>query len=151
MGSGAHVDPLTRHSPALRSTGRISYLVDTPVVSGKLDVALGLKVNQYKLCVLSLSPLNSLILVCIFVIWYKQPIKYDTLIYIIKRIKYYLIILTFYSKFSFVHIHYDFSSFQKRSAENQRNLLIFLHVQDKKKSIGNINLSIFIRTSSTTP
>jgi len=23
--SGAHVDPLTRHSPALRSTGRISY------------------------------------------------------------------------------------------------------------------------------
>ena len=24
MGSGAHVDPLTRHSPALRSTGRIN-------------------------------------------------------------------------------------------------------------------------------
>ena len=44
------------------------------MVSGKLDVALGLRVNQYKLCVQSLSPLNSLISVCIFVNWYKQSI-----------------------------------------------------------------------------
>jgi len=44
------------------------------VVSGKLDVALGLRVNQYKLCVQSLSPLNSLISVCIFFNWYKQSI-----------------------------------------------------------------------------
>ena len=36
------------------------------MVSEKLDVALGLRLNQYKLCVLSLSPLNSLISVCIF-------------------------------------------------------------------------------------
>jgi len=36
------------------------------VVSGKLDVALGLRVNQYKLCVQSLSRLNSLISVCAF-------------------------------------------------------------------------------------
>ena len=27
------------------------YLVDSPVVSGKLDVAIGLRVNQYKLFV----------------------------------------------------------------------------------------------------
>jgi len=26
--SGAHVDPLTRHSPALRSTGRINHLTN---------------------------------------------------------------------------------------------------------------------------
>ena len=32
MRSGAHVDPLTRHSPALRSTGRIIY--HGPVVIG---------------------------------------------------------------------------------------------------------------------
>jgi len=35
------------------------------VVSGKLDVALGLRVNQYKLFVQSLSSLNSLISVVV--------------------------------------------------------------------------------------
>ena len=44
------------------------------MVSGKLDVALDVRVNQYKLCVQSLFPLNSLISVCIFVNLYKQPI-----------------------------------------------------------------------------
>ena len=35
------------------------------MVSGKLDVALGLRVNQYKTGCASLSPLNSLILVVV--------------------------------------------------------------------------------------
>ena len=41
------------------------YLVESPVVSGKLDVALGLRVNQYKTVCASLSPLNSLISVAV--------------------------------------------------------------------------------------
>jgi len=38
------------------------------VVSGKLDVALGLRVNQYKLFCAILSSLNSLILVAVILL-----------------------------------------------------------------------------------
>ena len=38
MRNGAHVDPLTRHSPALRSTGRITYIPRYPQVKVKLSI-----------------------------------------------------------------------------------------------------------------
>ena len=44
------------------------------MVSGKLDVALGLRVNQYKLCVQSLSLKLFNFSLYIFFNWYKQPI-----------------------------------------------------------------------------